>query len=221
MFTSARFAHRAGAVAGVATLLGFGLVAPAQAAPEAPVDSPAGSLQPAGDVPPTFGDPLTTQLCGVSGDCLATSGYLECHQLFQSGAVFWNELMGAHQVQGAIYQAWVNEDSQPARGVAPVNQLQPTTNEIPVADGVQQSFSYADQGRVVYFWSPQTGAHFVDADTAAGQYFLNNGGAEALGFPTGEVVTAADGSSVLQTSAGTIQADFGANGESAGSFTAL
>ena len=102
-----------------------------------------------------------------------------------------------------------------------MNQLQPTTNEIPVVDGVQQSFSYADQGRVVYFWSPQTGAHFVDADTAAGQYFLNNGGAETLGFPTGEVVTAADGSSVLQTSAGTIQANFGANGESAGNFTAF
>ena len=32
---------------------------------------------------------------------------------------------------------------------------------------------------------------------------------------------AADGSSVLQTSAGTIQANFGANGESAGNFTAF
>ena len=71
MFTSTRFAQRAGAVAGVATLLGFGLVAPAQAAPEAPVDSPAGSLQPAGDVPPTFGDPLTTQLCCAGSQAMA------------------------------------------------------------------------------------------------------------------------------------------------------
>lgn len=221
MFASSCFIQGAGAVAGVATLLGFGLFAPAQATvTDIPLDSPVGSLQPAGDVPPSFGDPLTTQLCGVSGDGISGAGYLECQQKFQKGAIFWNELTGAHLVQGAIYQAWSEESAKTARGVTSVSELQPTTNEVPVANGVEQHFSFADQGRVVYFWSSESGAHFVDVDTSAGQFFINGGGAEAFGFPVGEVAVNPDGTSTLQTTTGMVTAHFDASGQFAGAFIA-
>lgn len=225
MFTSPS-ARRAGIVAGTVALLGMGAVAPAQAATAQVATAPTagsstGSLLPAGDVPPSFGAPLTNQLCGVAGDGVTTTdNFLECHQYFSNGAIFWNELMGVHQVHGAIYQAWANENSVPARGAVAVNGLQPVTNEVPVANGVQQSFALSEQGRVNYFWSAETGAHYVDLDTAAGQYFTNNGGAAALGFPTGEVVVNADGTSSLQTTAGTVQAGFGNDGMAAGTFVA-
>lgn len=224
MFTSPS-ARRAGIVAGTVALLGMGAVAPAQATTAQVASAPAagfstGSLLPAGDVPPSFGAPLTNQLCGVAGDGTTTDNFLECHQYFSNGAIFWNELMGAHQVHGAIYQAWTNENSVPARGAVAVNGLQPVTNEVSVTNGVQQSFSLADQGRVNYFWSAETGAHYVDLDTAAGQYFMNSGGATTLGFPTGEVVVNADGTSSLQTATGTVQASFGNDGMATGTFTA-
>ncbi|MDO4915988.1 MAG: hypothetical protein Q3974_00025 [Rothia sp. (in: high G+C Gram-positive bacteria)] len=225
MFTSS-LARRAGVVAGTVAVLGLGAVAPAQAAVTQVTTTPtvgfsAGSLQPAGDVPPSFGAPLTNQLCGVAGDGVTTTdNFLECHQYFSNGAIFWNELIGAHQVHGAIFQAWVNENSVPARGAIAVKGLQPVTNEIPVANGVQQSFSLSGEGRVNYFWSVETGAHYVDLDTAAGQYFMNNGGVVAFGFPTSEVVVNTDGTTFLQTTSGIVKADFGTDGVATGSYIA-
>lgn len=214
-----RVVGRAGAVASAVALLGLGMAAPAQANDALPIDSPAGTLKPAGDIPPSFGDPLTTQVCGVSGTGLTGPGILECNQRFEQGAIFWNELSGMHRVHGGIYEAWVAESALPQRGTIPVSQLQPTTDEIPVANGVQQHFSYVDQGRVIYFWSSETGAQFVDVDTAAGQYFVTMGGPEAFGFPVGQVGVNADGTSVLKTSQGTVTAGFDSVGQPTGSFT--
>lgn len=133
----------------------------------------------------------------------------DCQQTFTHGAIFWNELTGMKTVQGAIYNAWKDNTTPTARG-ASIGELRPVSDEVRVGIGSQQNFALPDGGRGTFFTSPY-GTFFVDVDTAAGQFYINNGGAATFGFPTG-AVTVTDGIAVLPTTEGAVQAQFAEDG---------
>ncbi len=135
-------------------------------------------------------------------------------QPIQGGAYVSNG-MSSHAVTGDIYNAWISAGYPTALSGTPVHFLLPYTDQVAVGDGVKQSFS-SPAGRGVFYSNPVAGAHFVDVDTAAGQFYENNGGAATFGFPTGEVVQL-EGQSVLPTEYGAISATF-QNGQMVGTF---
>lgn len=183
---SKRFKIAASAV-GAASLLVAGAVAPAGAA-EAPVaaaNSPVATAQGA--------YPVIT------------------YTPFEHGVHVTHDFLGTHTVHNGIYAQWSTNHTVTARGVSTVSELIPTTNETPVGKGLVQAFGLSDQGRGYYFWSETTGAHFVDADTAVGQFYLSNGGPEELGFPVGDVAVFGT-MSVLPTEYGVFTGTF-INGE--------
>ncbi|GGH65506.1 LGFP repeat-containing protein [Rothia aerolata] len=164
-----------------------------------------------------IGSPISDELCGVSGTGVTATGAvnpgsLECFQTFETGMITWNGLTEAHVLKGAIYQAWLANPAPLAAG-GTVNTTQPITDEQPVAGGVQQFFAVANGGNGVYYWSAKTGAFFVDTGTAAGQYYVNNGGPATFGFPVSDVHTYNNGSSYLNTETGSITAHFDAQGQ--------
>ncbi|QRZ61681.1 LGFP repeat-containing protein [Rothia sp. ZJ932] len=182
ILTRTKVLKTAAAAVGVASALTAGLIAPAHAVE--PVENPAVS------------SPAAAQPTG--------NAY---YQPFDGGVHVRHDFLGTHTVRGGIFAAWHTNHSLTARGASQVSDLMPTTNETPIAGGFQQAFGLANQGRGYYFWSEATGAHFVDLDTAAGQFYIKNGGPQELGFPTGEVVTV-DGVSVLPTQYGAFTATF-------------
>lgn len=166
---------------GVASFMACGAVAPSQAVE--PVQAPAAT------VTAQFADPGVT------------------YAPFEGGLKVTHQFLGTHTVKGGIYAHWKENNTLAARGGSSVSQLIPSTDEIPVAGGVKQAFGLAEQGRGFYFWSEKTGAHFVDVDTAVGQFYMNNGGPEELGFPVGDVATYG-GTSVLPTEYGVFVGHF-------------
>ena len=135
-------------------------------------------------------------------------------QPIDGGAVVSNGF-SSHAVTGDIYNAWITAGYPTALSGTPVHFLLPYTDQVAVGDGVKQSFS-SEGGRGVFYANPTAGAHFVDVDTAAGQFYEINGGATAYGFPTGEVVQA-EGQTILPTEYGAISATF-QNGQMVGTF---
>lgn len=149
-----------------------------------------------------LGLPTSDETCDVA----VPGSVLECEQTFQNGALTYNDYMGLQTVEGPIYQAWYENPTQLAAG-GTIGDMTPTSAVTAVGDGYQQSFALADGGNGT-FYSSAAGAHFVDSGTAAGQFFLNSGGAARLGFPTSGVETGENGVSILQTTQGTVVAQF-------------
>lgn len=158
----------------------------------------------------SLGVPTTDETCATA----VPASIMECEQTFANGAITWNELGGVRLVEGEIFAAW-NGNSAPTERGGTVGQLSPVSDAFEVGDGVVQSFALADGGRGVIASSP-AGTFFIDADTAAGQWYLNHGGIQELGFPISQVVKT-DSISVLPLQDGAISADF-VNGELVGAF---
>ena len=131
---------------------------------------------------------------------------LECEQTFQNGALTYNDYLGLQTVEGPIYQAWY-ENPTPLAAGGTVGDMTPISEVTAVGDGYQQNFALPDGGTGT-FYSSSAGTYFVDAGTAAGQFFINSGGAARLGFPTSAVETGENGVSIVQTTQGTVVAQF-------------
>lgn len=95
---------------------------------------------------------------------------------FQGGSVYWSPATGAHEIRGAIREAWSRlgwENSHVGF---------PTTNELPTPDE-PGAYNHLQGGSL--YWSPATGAHEVHGairDRWAELGWENS----ALGFPTSD-----------------------------------
>jgi len=109
-------------------------------------------------------------------DELPTAGGTGAFTHFQRGSIYWSSATGAHDVLGAIREAWraLGWEQSPLGF--------PTTNELPTPGGTG-AFNHFQRGSV--YWSPATGAHEVrgairDAWSALGWE------QSPLGFPTSD-----------------------------------
>jgi len=96
--------------------------------------------------------------------------------LFQRGSIYWSPASGAHEILGAIRDAWAALGYEQGRLGYPVTDELGTPNQ----DGAYNHF----QGGSLY-WSPPTGAHLVTGaiqDAWAAQGWERS----ALGYPTSD-----------------------------------
>jgi uncharacterized protein with LGFP repeats len=101
-------------------------------------------LQTGGEQGP-LGEPLTDEK--PSADGLGRISY------FQGGAIYWTAQSGAHEVQGAIYQTWLQMDGERSALGEPVSDEQ-------AANAGGGRISYFRAGNM--YWSPSTGTQVTE-----------------------------------------------------------
>jgi hypothetical protein len=113
---------------------------------------------------------------------------------FERGSVYWSPATGAHEVRGAIRDAWAAAGWENS----PVGF--PTSNEsrTPTRPG---AYNHFERGSA--YWSPGTGAHLVHG-AIRDAWAANGWEAGRLGFPTSGETPAAGGRRVQTFERGTI-----------------
>ncbi|GAB3285992.1 hypothetical protein GCM10027563_19530 [Parasphingorhabdus pacifica] len=95
-------------------------------------------------------------------------------------SVYWSDETGAHSVQGKIRHLWASQGWENGLGY-------PTTDELPTASGHGRynEFTGNDNPPAAAYWSPYTGAHYVDG--ALLEHWDELGRESSyLGFPTSD-----------------------------------
>ncbi len=116
-------------------------------------------------------------------DELATPGGRGRYNHFERGSIYWTPTTNAHEIHGAIRDAWSRQgwESGPLGF--------PRTDELPTGDG--RGFYSAFEAGAIY-WTPATGAHEV----RGGIYDLwsqSGTGRDVLGYPLTEELGTPDG----------------------------
>lgn len=96
-------------------------------------------------------------------------------------SIYWSPATGAHEVQGAIRDKWIELGWETVVGY-------PLTDETTAADGVGR---YNDFSNVSIYYTPETGAHEILGDIRAKWQEL--GGVNAFGYPITDELTTPDG----------------------------
>jgi uncharacterized protein with LGFP repeats len=117
-----------------------------------------------------LGRPLMNESCGLKSN--------GCYQSFEGGNIYWNEIVKAHIVWGAIRDRFITLGSE--NGFLGY----PTSDEVCGLkdNGCYQSF---EGGRI--YWSEKTGAKFVRGAVAE-RFSALNGENGFLGYPTSDEV---------------------------------
>lgn len=125
----------------------------------------------------------SSALGGPLTDEEPTADHVGRYNHFQHGSIYWTPDLGAHAVQGAIFDKW--EDLEWETGLLGY----PTTDELKTPDN-RGRYSVFQRGSI--YWTEKTGAHEVHG-TIRDAWKESGWEAGPLGYPTSDEITTAGG----------------------------